>query len=170
MSSAVKTLENQAKHLTKAEIEARAAAEAGVTPDREADLKNPIRGVTGTAATYWRTIVQRLKDVDLLDDLDKETLGIYCQMLARRDRLNRVCERLAGKLAKLDTKQDDNLEDLEELYTDKLDSLCAKLATLERNIASYADRLGFSPQSRTRLAQKRAAAAADNQEDDLFGT
>ena len=170
MSSAVKTLENQAKHLTKAEIAAREAAEAGVTPDREADLSKPIRGITGTAATYWRAIVARLEGVDLLDDLDKETLGIYCQMLARRDLLNKVCERIAGKLAELDKKQDDNLEDLEELYTDKLDSLCAKLSTLEKNIASYADRLGFSPQSRTRLAQKRAAAAADNQEDDLFGT
>ena len=169
MSSAVKTLENQTKHLTKAEIEARKDAEASVTPEREVDLSKPIRGITGTAATYWRAIVARLEGVDLLDDLDKETLGIYCQMLARRDRLNKVCERLAGKLAELDKKQEDHLVQIEDLYTDKLDSLCAKLATLERNIASYADRLGFSPQSRTRLAQKRAAAAADSQENDLFG-
>lgn len=165
VSSAVKTLENQTKHLTNAEIEARAAAEASVMPDRgrEADLAKPVKGCIGAAGTYWRTIVKRLDGVALLDDLDREALGIYCQMLARRDRLNRLCERLLADAC----KEDGGAMSTEA--TDKLDSLSAKLATLERNIMAYADKLGFTPQSRVRLAQKRAAAAAGDADADFFG-
>lgn len=165
MSSAVKTLENQTKHLTRAETEARAAAEASVTPDRgrDADLAKPVKGCTGTAATYWRTIVKRLNGVALLDDLDRETLGIYCQMLARRDRLNRLCDRLLAAACK------DDGGGMTTEATDRLDSLTAKLATLERNIMAYADKLGFTPQSRVRLAQQRAAAAAEDADADFFG-
>lgn len=165
MSSAVKTLENQTKHLTKAEAAARAEAEASVLPDRgrEADLSKPVKGVAGSAATYWRAIVKRLEGVALLDDLDREALGIYCQMLARRDRLNRLCERL------LTASVRDDKDSLTTEATDKLDSLTAKLATLERNIMTYADKLGFTPQSRVRLAQQRAAAAADDSDAGFFG-
>lgn len=165
MGSAVKTLENQTKHLTKAEAEARAEAEASVLPDRgrEADLVKPVKGCTGTAATYWRAIVKRLDGVALLDDLDREALGIYCQMLARRDRLNRLCERLLAAACK------DDGSGMTTEATDKLDSLTAKLASLERNIMAYADKLGFTPQSRVRLAQKRAAAAADDADAGFFG-
>ena len=99
----------------------------------------------------------------LLDDLDREALGIYCQMLARRDRLNRLCERLLAASVK------DDKDSLTTEATDKLDSLTAKLATLERNIMTYADKLGFTPQSRVRLAQQRAAAAADDSDAGFFG-
>ena len=164
MSSAVKALENQTKHLTKEEIAARAEAERGIIPDRECDLTKPIKGVTGSAGTYWRTIVKRLEGLSLLDELDKEQLGIYCQMLARRDRMNRLCERLLADAC----KEDGSASSTEA--TDKLDSLMAKLATLERNIMAYAEKLGFTPQSRVRLAQKRAASAASaDAEGDFFG-
>lgn len=157
MSAGVKALGNQNKHYTKAEIEARAAAEASALPDRgrEPDLEKPPKGVSGAAGTYWKTIVKRLDGVELLDDLDRETLGIYCQMLARRDKLNRLYEKLLMSAA----KEDQAAMSAEE--TDKLDALGVKLATLERNIMTYADKLGFTPQSRVRLAQKRAAVMVD---------
>lgn len=165
MSSAVKSLDNQKKHLTEAERRAREAAEASVTPDRgrEADLTKPVKGCVGAAATYWREIVKRLDGIALLDDLDREALGIYCQMLARRDRLNRLCERLLTEAVKED-RDEKNAE-----ATDRLDSLTTKLATLERTIMAYADKLGFTPQSRVRLAQKRAAASGEDHDGDFFG-
>ena len=134
-------------------------------PDRDGsvDLSKPPKGFAGAAKTYWTTIVSRLDGVLLLDALDREALGIYCQMLARRDRLNRLCEKLLaesteGKLT------EENLE-----AVDKLDSLASKISTLERNILAYADKLGFTPQSRVRLAQKRAAAAAEDGSAVFFG-
>ena len=165
MSSAVKALENHTKHYTAAELEARAEAEASAMPDRgrEADLTKPVKGCVGSAATYWRAIVKRLDGVTLLDDLDRETLGIYCQMLTRRDRLNRLCDKLLAAAVKEDAGA------MSSESTNKLDALTAKLATLERNIMAYADKLGFTPQSRVRLAQKRAAAAAEDSDADFFG-
>lgn len=155
MASAVKTVENQAKHLTKEEIRARQEAESSVMPERTggADLKPP-KCVSGAAATYWKNIVKRCENVLLIDDLDREMLAVYCQMLVRRDKLNRLCDKLLKDALKSDA--DENSTEA----TDKLDSLVNKVAALERNLMSYADKLGFTPQSRVRLAQKRAAAAA----------
>ena len=45
------------------------------------------------------------------------------------------------------------------------------MQSLERNILQYAEKLGLTPSGRVRLAQKRAAAAAENKDPDgdLFG-
>ena len=51
----------------------------------------------------------------------------------------------------------------------KLDALTGKLQALERNILQYAEKLGLTPSGRVRLAQKRAQAAAEEPDGDLFG-
>ena len=165
MSSAVKASENQTKHRTKAEKATREEAERSVTPDRDgaSALAKPPKGFSGAVKTYWDLIVSRLDGVLLLDELDREALGIYCQMLVRRDRMNRLCEKLLAGSVKGKLTE----ERLEAV--DKLDSLTAKIATLERNILTYADKLGFTPQSRVRLAQKRAAVAVEDAAADYFG-
>lgn len=163
MGTAVKTLGAQSKHLTSEERAARADAEAGVVPTREADLRRP-RGLTGAAGKYWDSIVRRLEGLSLLDDLDREMLTGYCSMLARRDHL----DKLLAKLLASAVKEDCSTMTAEE--TNKLDSLSGKLATLDRNLMVYADKLGFTPQGRVRLAQKRAAAAIEAYPDaDLYG-
>ncbi len=170
MASAVKPRANQRKHLTEAEKRARDAAEESVTPDRGdgVNLKKP-KGLNGAAATHWNEIIARCEDVLLIDDLDREMLAVYCQMLARRDKLNRLCEKLLTEATK-DSKEK-KPESADKLAaTDKLDSLMGKIAALERNLMTYADKLGFTPQSRARLAQKRATAAAEaTPEGDYFG-
>ena len=140
MPANVKSLENQEKHLTKAEIEAREAAEAAYLPQRPARLKMPAAVKNDkAAAVYWRSILKRMAGTGILDDLDAEILGIHCLALSRRDRL------------------------------DPVDDLKALLA-LEKQLLSYADKLGLTPESRIRLARKHAAKAADpTQADDLFG-
>lgn len=162
----ISRVENQTKHLTDAERSARAEAEAAVLPDRgrEADLEKPPRALGAAACRYWRDIVRRMDGLAILDDLDREMLGVYCQMLARRDKLQHLLEKLLTAAASADLKG----ESAEQ--TDKLDSLAGKIATLERTILQYADKLGLTPQGRVRLAQKRAAAAMAAEADaDLFG-
>lgn len=163
MGTPVVRSENQAKHLTLAEKAARAEAEDGVIPARVADLDKPPRGMDAASRRYWREIVGRMDGLQILDDLDREMLGVYCQMLARRDKLNRALDKLLDAAVGRDRK-DGNPD-----QTDKLDSLVAKVATLERALLQYADKLGLTPQGRARLAQKRAAAAADDPDADLFG-
>ncbi len=165
MASAVKAVENQTKHLTKQERQAKLDAQESVMPSREngPDLKPP-KGVTGAAATYWNQILKRCEDVLLIDDLDREMLAVYCQQLVRRNKLNTLYQKLLNQALKADP------EDLNAECTDKLDGLFKQIAALERNLMAYADKLGFTPQSRVRLAQKRAAAAAANDpEGDFFG-
>ncbi len=164
MASAVKAVENQTKHLTKQERQAKLDAQESVMPSRDGgpDLKPP-KGMKGAAATYWKQILKRCEDVLLIDDLDREMLAVYCQMLVRRDKLNKLCEKLLKEALKADAS-DETTE-----ATDKLDGLIKQVAALERNLMSYADKLGFTPQSRVRLAQKRAAAAgAVNDPESIF--
>lgn len=155
--------ENQTKHATLAEKAARAEAEASVIPERVADLSKPPRGMEYAACTYWKDITRRMDGLKILDDLDREMLAVYCQMLARRDKLNRTLERLLHAAVK-----EDDAQGTPEL-TDRLDSLVGKVAALERTLLQYADKLGLTPQGRARLAQKRATAEPDEPDADLFG-
>lgn len=161
MSSATKTLENQGKHLTQSERQARADAENSVTRKSPVKLKPP-KDFPKPARKYWNSILKRLEDVELLDDLDQEMLAVYCQMLVRRDALNSLCEELLADAVEADSDKSSTES------TDKLESLLTKISTLERSIMSYADKLGFTPQSRARLAQKRATAELDP-DSDFFG-
>jgi P27 family predicted phage terminase small subunit len=166
MPTSAKALDTQTKHLTQAEREARMTAEAGVIPDRgrEADLQQPPTHLIGRARTYWQSLVKRLDGLAILDDLDREMLAVYCSQLARRDKLAALLDKLLTDAAKHDRKA------LAPEETDKLDSLASKLASLERSLIQYADKLGFTPQGRVRLAQKRANAMMDGDPDaDLFG-
>ena len=85
MPANVKVSDNQEKHRTRAEIQARQAAEAAVMPDRPAALKVP-RSLNKdpVAQRYWKSILERMEGLSILDDLDSEMLAIYCSALSRR--------------------------------------------------------------------------------------
>ena len=102
----------------------------------------------------------------ILDDLDSDTLGIYCSMLSRYETLSKDMQSTRRKLAKV---TDD--ADVLEILLGKLDSINSKLQRLESNILQYADKLGLTPSGRVRLAQKRAEklAAQIDPDGDLFG-
>lgn len=140
MPANVKSLENQEKHLTKAEMEARQAAEEAYLPKRKARLKMPAAVKEDkAAAVYWRSILKRMEGTGILDDLDAEILGIHCLALSRRDRMD----------------PEGNMK---------------SLLALEKQLLSYADKLGLTPESRIRLARKQAAKDAESGvTDDLFG-
>ena len=195
MPTAAKPAENMTKHLTQTEREAREQAEAGVLPDRgrEPKLRKPaIVSSNKRANAYWNQTLKQMEGLVLLDDLDSTVLAGYCSMLARRDQTTLLVNQLMDKLGVQDAvengakrrKSDTAMSDREwensakgtpamtpdELVeaVSKLDTLTRKLQALERNILQYADKLGLTPSSRIRMAQKRAANAAERA-DDLFG-
>lgn len=184
------------KHLTRAEREAREQAEAAILPDRgrEAKLKKPvIVSSSKRANAYWNQILKQMEGLVLLDDLDSTVLAGYCSMLARRDQTTLLIGQLMDQLGVQDSveagakrrKKDSAMSDREwedsakpapamtpdELVeaAAKLDALTGKLQALERNILQYAEKLGLTPSGRVRLAQKRAQAAAEEPDSDLFG-
>ena len=169
MPTPVKSMAAMTKNMTEAERTARQNAENQVIPDRgrEAKLEIP-RLMAGNAAArrYWKQILERMKGYAILDDLDSETLGVYCSMLAREELLGKQLSSVARNISKM---KDDPQAQVDALG--KIDTMNAKLQSLERNILQYAEKLGLTPTGRVRLAQKRADAAASDidPESDLYG-
>lgn len=164
MPTNVKNLENQTGHRTKAELAARAAAEAQFLPQRKPKLKPPQTVKDSREAmAYWRGILKRMDGLGILDDLDAEVLGTYCEALVRKDELSRLTKELI-ELSRQEADPEVRLE-----FLSSLDSLLARLQAHEKTVLSYADKLGLHPESRARLARKRAAQEAEQVTDDLFG-
>lgn len=157
MPTPAKTTATMAKNLTAAERAARIAAEDSVVPMRKSvALKKPA-WLTGKGAVYWRSIIKRMADVSILDDLDAEALAIYCSQLVERDSLQ----------ADLDLAR--NPEDGTEPDMDLILSLSKQLNAKDAQILKFGAELGCTPSGRIRLAQKRASAAAESPDGDLFG-
>lgn len=172
MPKAPKRLDNMDKNLTAEERELREQAERDVIPDRggHVELKPPpiMTGIAG-ATGFWKRTLERMDGLAILDDLDSDTLGVYCVMMARY-KMQCALLNQAGKQLKNASKDKDT-----EAVTDavaQIDAVSAKMTTLEKTILQYAEKLGLTPSGRVRLAQKRAAAAAEARADpdgDLFG-
>ncbi len=169
MPTPAKALDNMTKNLTDEERRLREQAEAGVMPDRgrESKLEKPAIMTGNTAAgRYWRKVLERMEGLVILDDLDSDALGVYCVMMARYETQCRLLSQAAKAL-----KGAGEDPEAVEAAAVRLDAVSAKMQSLERNILQYAEKLGLTPSGRVRLAQKRAAAAAENRDPDgdLFG-
>ncbi len=169
MPTPAKALDNMSKNLTDEERRLREQAEAGVMPDRgrESKLEKPaIMTKNPAAGRYWRKVLERMDGLVILDDLDSDTLGVYCVMMARYET---QCRLLVQAAKALKSAEDD--PEAVEAAAARLDAVSGKMQSLERNILQYAEKLGLTPSGRVRLAQKRAAAAAENKDPDgdLFG-
>ena len=169
MPTPAKALDNMSKNLTDEERQLREQAEAGVMPDRgrESKLEKPaIMTKNPAAGRYWRKVLERMDGLVILDDLDSDALGVYCVMMARYET---QCRLLAQAAKALKSAEDD--PEAVEAAAARLDAVSGKMQSLERNILQYAEKLGLTPSGRVRLAQKRAAVAAENKDPDgdLFG-
>ena len=169
MPTPAKALDNMTKNLTDEERQLREQAEAGVMPDRgrESKLEKPaIMTKNPAAGRYWRKVLERMDGLVILDDLDSDALGVYCVMMARYETQCRLLAQAAKAL-----KSAEDYPEAVEAAAARLDAVSGKMQSLERNILQYAEKLGLTPSGRVRLAQKRAAAAAENKDPDgdLFG-
>lgn len=169
MPTAPKASENMTKHMTQAEQAARQEAESGVLPDRGREIKLEMPAImTGNAAAkrYWKKVLARMEGLVILDDLDSDTLGVYCVMMARYEG---QCKLLAAVSKTLKAAKDD--PEKVEAAAARISEVNGKMQSLERNILQYAEKLGLTPSGRIRLAQKRAeqAAAQVDPDRDLYG-
>ena len=156
MPTPVKTLDNMSKHLTKAEIAERETAEA-MLPSRK--LKKPRLIIQDKAAQkHWNRIVHDMEGLDIIDILDTDALAIYCAKVARRDDL---------QTKYLDWRERYR-QDPENANLKVMISLSDSLQSIEREILSYASKLGLTPESRARLAKRIAEQDEDDPDGDLF--
>ena len=167
MATPAKTLEQMEKHMTREEIRAREAAEAEVLPARPMDPEKPPKSLIGdnAARRYWRSILTKQAGLSILDELDAETLAVYCSMLSRRDAMNALCVKLVAEAGAKNLDNDARLE-----LMDRTDGLASRLQTHEKTLLAYANALGLTSSARVQRARRRAAAAANPPPpDDMFG-
>lgn len=169
MSTAAKRTENMAKNLTQEELLARQQAEEEVMPDRPEGVKlqkPKLMNQDKVAYRYWEKVLERMKGLKILDNLDSDALGVYCSMLSRFERIGKQAAALSARIDEMDDLEPKDLVKLVEA-TNALES---KTQALERNILQYAEKLGLTPSGRARLAVRRAENAGEEDPDaDLFG-
>lgn len=127
------------KHHTKAEVDARRNEADRLKRKQQVNLIAP-EWLSSGALFVWKRAVDNvagLGEGDLLDDLDTDMLANYCDAVDKAQTLSKSI----SKGEKLDI--DDDMKLLQGWY---------------RIIATYADKLGFTPQARARLVRKRAVS------------
>jgi P27 family predicted phage terminase small subunit len=129
MPTPPKRLENTSKHWTNREIEARERAEQGLRRSKRVVLKAP-DWLSDDARKVWDSVRRKLRGIELLDSLDTDMLAIYCDAVAQY-----------RNIVKLGVLNDD---------------LAKQAQAWARLTASYAEKLGLTPNSRARLAKKKA--------------
>ena len=131
--SAEKMTENGA-HWTKAQISARQMAAEATRRKNRVTLKPP-EWLSDEAVNVWKQVKKQLKGIELLDTLDTHMLAVYCDAIVKY----KACSVLP-------------MSDPENMKS---------VQAWARIISSYAEKLGFTPGGRARLAKKRAEKPID---------
>ncbi|OPA77503.1 terminase [Paenibacillus selenitireducens] len=139
------------KHWTKKEVENREAAAKKFERKKKRKLKVP-DWLTDEARKVWRKTVKDMEEFDVLDKVDEDVLGTYCDAVAKYQYANTLIE--------------------EHGYTEvnaqgnSVVSAHVKLAQgYSRIILAYSNKLGLNADARARLAKKIADGEGDPNED-----
>lgn len=122
------------KHWTKDEIERRAAAAEKVQRKVPVRLRMPA-WLDDAASAVWKKTLRDMAGLEILDKVDEDLLGIYCDAVARQ--------------------RDAAIQGRDDVEWAK------QAQSYARIIISYADKLGLNPNSRARLAKKIADEVVD---------
>jgi len=133
---------NRGKHWTKRQVAAREEAAKAFEREDSANIEPPI-WLGKDALEIWNKKIAEIAGLnggkDLLDALDSENLGVFCDAVSKYKKIS----------AKKRLTTDDH----------------RILQTYMRRILEYSERLGFQPAARSRLIKKRA----DGPPKDEFG-
>ena len=161
MPTPVKSLDNMSKHLTKSEIEVRGAQEAAAMPSRM-PRKPKLILRDKAAGKHWSRILRDMDGLEIIDVLDTDVLAIYCSKLSRRDELQEEYLQYRERLA----QESDSSTKIKIIKL--VISLSSELQSIERDLLSYASKLGLTPESRVRLAKRMAEQDEYDPDGDLF--
>jgi len=131
------------KHWTRAEVEARQAAAAGMKRKGRVSLRAP-EWLSDEARKVWARVRKQSAGLDILDNLDAEMLAIYCDAVANY-------KLTATKMVITNAEGD---------FIGREETIKAAQAWA-RVVAAYADKLGLSPAARARLAKRKADEPED---------
>ena len=138
MPTPVTTNLDTGKHWTLAEKAARQSATEGIKRTRRVMLKAP-DWLSEDALIVWKSVVKRLKGIELLDNLDTELLAVYCDAYVNYRKASKALAVVEG-----------------------FDPELAKAAQAwARIVTTYAEKLGLTPGGRARLAKHKSEKIAD---------
>lgn len=147
-----KKAENITGHLSEEELEERSRKEAAFRRE-DVELRLPeslSNDIIGQQ--IWNQTLNDAENFGLFDNLDSETLGSYCSVMSRITSLRKkYLSALNGH-----RKNSDVLD------------ISRELRLLEALQLNFAGKLGLTPESRVRLAQKIVPPEEDP-DDDLYG-
>ncbi|UVI28178.1 phage terminase small subunit P27 family [Paenibacillus spongiae] len=139
------------KNWTKQEVESRAEAAKKFERKKRLKLKIP-DWLDDSARKIWRKTVKDMEEFGVLDKVDEDVLGIYCDAVSKVQEANRLID--------------------EHGYTEinrsgvKVPNAYVQMSQRYAGIAlSYSNKLGLNAESRARLAKRQADGEVDENED-----
>lgn len=146
----VKRLESTRKHLTNAEKERREEGEKAFVREGDVLMQLPeYLNEDPEGQRVWCQVLADAEEFGIFDNLDAEALGTYCSVTSRIITLRKKYRSCVNGHRKT---------------SDMLD-ISKELRLLESEQLAYASKMGLTPESRIRLAQKSAAGEEEEIED-----
>lgn len=146
-------VENMNKHLTTAEKMQREEGERVFKRSKDVLIQLPeYLNDDPEGQRIWVQVLNDAEEFGIFDNLDAETLGTYCSVTSRIITLRKKYRSCVNGHRKT---------------SDMLD-ISKELRLLEGEQLSYASKMGLTPESRLRLAQK-AVGEEEDMEEDFYG-
>lgn len=135
------------KNWTKKEVESREEAAKKFNRKKKLKLRIP-EWLDDSARKVWRKTVKDMEEFGVLDKVDEDVLGIYCDAVSKVQEANRLID--------------------EHGYTEtnksgiQVPNAYVQMSQRYAGIAlSYSNKLGLNAESRARLAKRQADAEVD---------
>lgn len=150
-------LQRKKKNLTKAEIDARRAAEAKIKPNN--NQVKPPTWLSPGAKKEFKKLANELMQTELITNVDVNQLAVYCRAY------DRFIELQKGQPEFTDSG-DPLLDDdgNQVLYIDE-----KKIDILFKQLKTMAAEFGFTPSSRAKIAMKPEPEKQKTAEEEMFG-
>lgn len=141
------------KHWTKSEVKKRETAAKKTQRPVKKKLKMP-DWLDIDSAKVWKKTIKNMEDFDILDKVDEDVLGAYCNAVARQ----KDAAQLIMSEGMTEINAQGNLSVSPHVKNEQ---------SYARLILQYSDKLGLNANSRARLA-KKMADEDDDPNGDLF--
>ncbi|WP_284641197.1 phage terminase small subunit P27 family [Paenibacillus silviterrae] len=142
------------KHWTQKEVEAREAAAKKFQRRKKAKLKIP-EWLSDEARKVWRKTVKDMEEFEVLDKVDEDVLGTYCDAVAKYQELNGLID-------------EHGYTEYNAAGSKQVSSYVKAAQSYARLILTYSSKLGLNADSRARLAKKDSEGGGDDPNGDLF--
>lgn len=169
-SKLVSVMDGKKPHRSNKEIEKRKKNEQALNVGND-DIKPPT-WLNSKAKKVFERTTEYLKQVNVITNLDIDTLAVYCDSVAKYEEENKALKKLIKDYKKFERECKDPMTLMEKsVEVNKLiDKLQKGQLRLADNIRKYAIEFGLTPQARAKLSIHRDEEEKEvTEEERMFG-